>query len=163
MKKILLLLVVSTLLTSFQSKQDKDDSARFVGTWTLIKCITKKNDRKITYPFGENPVGQLLYDAKGNMMVQVMSPGIKNFASETRLEGTPEEMTTAYEGFLAYYGTYKVMPDSNLIIHQIKACSFPNWINKEQKRYYKFKDNKLILKTPLIGTLQSELTWQKSE
>ena len=131
MKKILLLLTAPIIfLLSFQTKQSKDDSNNFVGIWTLVKCVAKQPDGKITYPFGENPVGQLLYDGKGNMMGQVMKPGIKNFASENPLEGTPEEIITAYRGSLAYYGTYKIVSDSNLIIHHVKACSFPNWVNK---------------------------------
>jgi hypothetical protein len=63
---------------------------------------------------------------------------------------------------LAYYGTYKILADSNLIIHNIKACSFPNWVGQNQIRHFEFKNNKLILTTPAISSVQFELTWQKN-
>ncbi|MBP6978623.1 MAG: lipocalin-like domain-containing protein [Lentimicrobiaceae bacterium] len=49
------------------------------------------------------------------------------------LQWTSEEIITAYNGFLAYYGTYQILTDSNLIIHNIKACSFPNWVGQNQQ------------------------------
>jgi len=65
------------------------------------------------------------------------------------VQSTPEEIVPAYNGFLGYYGSYKVVPDSNLVIHHIKACSFPYWVGQDQRRYYEFKEGILILKTPL--------------
>jgi hypothetical protein len=97
------------------------------------------------------------------MMVEIMKPGIKKFEQPNLLQGTPEEVVPAYNGFIAYYGSYKVVPDSGLVIHSIKACSFPNWVGKEQRRYYEFKDGNLILKTSLIGSSRYELMWQKTQ
>src|SRR5215471_1595280 len=129
----------------------------FVGTWTLQKCVAIQSDGNVNYPYGEKPVGQLSYDAKGNMMVEIMKPGIKKFAAVNLLQGTPEEILLAYHGFIAYYGTYKVVPDSNLVVHHIKACSFPNWVDQDQERYYELKSDQLILRTSLIGSERYEL------
>jgi hypothetical protein len=134
---------------------------QFIGTWTLIKCIAIQQDGEITFPYGEKPIGQILYDTKGNMMVEIMNQEIKKFKNDNPFQGIPEEIIPAYNGFLAYYGTYKILPDSNLIIHNI-ACSFPNWVGQNQIRHFEFKNNKLILKTPAISSIQFELTWQKN-
>ena len=131
--------------------------------WTLIKCAGKQKDGKVDYPYGENPVGQLLYDSKGNMMVEIMKQGIKKFASPNPSQGVPEEIIPAYNGFVAYYGTYNVVTDSNLVIHHIRASSFPNWVNQDQRRYYEFKNDQLILRTSFIGSEQYELTWKRVE
>jgi len=96
-------------------------------------------------------------------MVEIMKPGIKKFAAVNLLQGTPEEILLAYHGFIAYYGTYKVVPDSNLVVHHIKACSFPNWVDQDQERYYELKSDQLILRTSLIGSERYELTWKKAE
>lgn len=160
MKNILTAIVFCIFLTSFQSGHNQI-SNDFIGMWTLQKCVAIPKDGKVNYPYGEKPVGQLLYDEKGNMMVEIMKPGIKKFASANLLQGTPEEILPAYYGFIAYYGTYSVIPDSNIVIHHLKACSFPNWINQDQKRYYEIKKNQLILRTPWIGSERYELTWQK--
>jgi hypothetical protein len=163
MKKLpLILIVVLTGFTSFH-KKGKNTSPDFVGIWTLLKCASYQTDGTVTYPYGENPVGQLLYDRKGNMMVEIMKPGIKKFEKSNLLEGVADEVLPAYYGFIGYYGSYKVMPDSNVVIHHIKACSFPNWVDQDQKRYYEFKNHQLILKTSLIGSARYELTWQKTE
>jgi hypothetical protein len=122
-----------------------------------------KKMEKLAILMGKKPLGQLVYDDKGNMMVEIMRPGIKKFASANLLQGTAEEVLPAYYGFIAYYGTYTVMPDSNLVIHHIKACSFPNWVNRDQRRHYELKSNQLILKTSLIGNERFELTWQRAE
>jgi len=162
MKNILTAIVFCIFLTSFQNEHNMI-SNDFVGTWTLEKCVATQKDGKINYPYGEKPIGQLLYDEKGNMMVEIMKPGIKKFASTNLLQGTPEEILPAYYGFIAYYGTYRVIPDSNIVIHHLIACSFPNWVNQDQKRYYEFKNNQLILRTSLIGSERYELIWQKVE
>jgi len=160
MKNIYTVIVISIVLTSFQSERDQV-SNDFIGIWTLQKCVAIQKDGNVNYPYVENPVGQLFYDEKGNMMVEIMKPGIKKFASANLLQGTPEEILPAYYGFIAYYGTYKIIPDSNLVVHHLEACSFPNWINQDQKRYYEFKNGQLILRTPLIGSERYELIWQK--
>jgi hypothetical protein len=131
--------------------------------WTLLKCVSYQTDGTVTFPYGEHPVGQLLYDRKGNMMVEIMKPGIKKFVQSNLLQGVPDEVLPAYYGFIGYYGSYKVLSDSNFVIHHIKACSFPNWVDEDQKRYYEFRNDHLILKTSLIGSARYELTWQKTE
>jgi len=121
-------LVLTVILTGFMSFQNKgkNTSPDFIGTWTLLKCVAYQADGALLYPYGEHPVGQLLYDRKGNMMVEIMKPGIKKFASANLLQGTPEEILPAYYGFIAYYGTYTVKKDSDLIVHHIASSLFPN-------------------------------------
>jgi hypothetical protein len=58
------------IFTSCQDRLDKNISSNFIGTWTLIKCIAIQKDGKITFPYGGKPIGQILYDTKGNMMVE---------------------------------------------------------------------------------------------
>ena len=160
MKSLLIILLpLSVFVTSTKGQNMKQKS--FIGTWTLLKFTLKQADGKISYPYGENPIGQLLYDGNGNMMVEIMKPDIKKFESPNPLQGTPEEISSAYNGFIAYYGTYTIQPASNLIIHHIKACSFPNWVDQYQRRFYEFEGNKLILRTDLIGSTEGELIWQR--
>jgi len=161
MKKISAI-ILYVVLTSFQGEHRQILNG-FTGIWKLQECIATQRDGKVSYPYGEKPVGQLSYEKSGNMMVEIMKPGIKRFVSPNLLSGTPEEVLPAYYGFIAYYGTYRIVPDSNIVIHHLEACSFPNWINQDQKRYYKFNNRKLILSTPWIGSERYELTWEKVE
>jgi hypothetical protein len=147
--------------TQTQSNQDELYN-QFIGTWTLLKCTAIEKDGKTTFPYGEKPIGQILYDKNWNMMVEIMNPDIGKFKNENPFGGSPEEIISAYNGFLAYYGTYKILSDSNLIVHNLKACSFPNWVGQNQKRRFRFEENKLILTTPAISSVLFELTWVKN-
>jgi hypothetical protein len=163
MKKLpFILFAILIGFTSFH-KKEKNTTPDFIGMWTLLKCVSYQVDGTMAYPYGEHPAGQLVYDRKGNMMVEIMKPGIKKFVQSNLLEGVADEVLPAYYGFIGYYGSYTVMPDSSVVVHHIKACSFPNWVNEDQKRYYEFKNDQLILKTSQIGTMRFELTWQKIE
>src|SRR5258705_700159 len=114
---LLVFLSFFIILVSCHEKPDKEGSNNFIGTWTLVKCIAIEKDGKITYPYGEKPTGQILYDTKGNMMVEIINREAKKFNSPNPFKGTPEEIIPAYNGLMAYYGTYKILADSNLIIH----------------------------------------------
>ena len=134
---------------------------QFPGLWNLIKWTAKQGDGQVFYPFGEDPAGQLLYDAKGNMMVTIMKQERKLFASHNFLEGTADEIVAAYNGFVAYSGTYDIDPRAKQVIHHIRISSFPNWVGQDQVRYYDFQNDLLLLRALAIGTTQHELTWQK--
>jgi hypothetical protein len=160
--KTIAAIILCVVLTSFREER-RQTITDFAGTWKLLECVATNKHGGKNYPYGEKPVGQLFYGKNGNMMVEIMKPGIKKFVSANLLKGTPEEVLPAYYGFIAYYGTYKIVADSNIVIHHLEACSFPNWINQDQKRYYKFDNGKLILSTPWIGSERYELTWEKVE
>ncbi len=78
---------------------------QFIGTWNLIKWTAKEIDGKELYPYGEDAVGQIWYDSTGNMMVEIMKKERKVFVANNFLQGTTEEILSAYNGFVAYCGT----------------------------------------------------------
>jgi hypothetical protein len=73
------------------------------------------------------------------MMVEIMNREIKKFKDDNPFQGIPEEIIPAYKG-----------------------CSFPNWVGQNQKRRFEFENNKLILTTPAISSVQFELTWERN-
>ena len=138
-----------------------DAANEIIGIWNLVKWTAVEEDGRLFYPYGEDAAGQISYDQKGNMMVAIMRKERKRFASNNFLQGTVEEIVTAYNGFVAYCGTYDVDAVAHMVIHHITICSFPNWVGEDQIRYYDFQNGLLILKAPSIGTTRHELTWQK--
>jgi hypothetical protein len=74
-----------------------------VGTWQLISQGTQYPDGRIEASRGENPQGILMYDALGNMSVQLMRTDHRA-ADYTDLA----QIATAFEGYHAYFGTYDV-------------------------------------------------------
>lgn len=135
---------------------------QFIGTWHLVKWTAKPADGDQFYPFGEDAVGQILYDVNGGVMVEIMKKERKLFSSNDFLRGTVEEILSAYNGFVAYSGTYTIEEATKKVIHRIRISSFPNWVEQDQVRFYDFQNSHLILRAPAIGTTQHELLWRKT-
>ncbi len=136
---------------------------KFIGTWELKKWTAELKDGTIVFPAGENVTGQITYDAKGAMAVQVMKNNRPQFVSEDFTQAQPDEKIAAYDGFIAYCGNYEVDLIANQVIHHIKISSFPNWVGQNQIRNFEFRENLLILSTNVIGSGRHQLIWIKKE
>lgn len=51
------------------------------GTWRLVSFESRDGTGAVSYPLGRNAVGLLIYDAAGNMAVQLMQPNLPHFAA----------------------------------------------------------------------------------
>lgn len=142
-------------------------SDRFVGTWRLLECYGKWSDGRISYPYGDKPEGQLIYDGHGNFSGQIAGSGRLAFETGNLLKGTPEEIKTAFEGYIAYYGTYEVDESKGQVTHHVQSALFPNWIGDIQTRNFEFEGKKLRLNTqPIKGSradLTNTLLWERAQ
>jgi hypothetical protein len=140
---------------------------QFIGTWTLVSTEHRHSDGQLTYPLGREPVGIIMYDAKGYISVQLMHPDRPAFASGDMDNGTPTEIKSAFEGFVAYFGTYEVNEEKGTVTHHVEGSLFPNWVGSAQRRFFEFSGNRLTLSTPpiLIGGEQITVTlvWERAE
>lgn len=136
----------------------------FVGAWRLVAAEMKNAGGAKDQMFGPNPTGYLMYSEDGHMAVLIMHEGRKNFGSQDLSGGTVEEKAEAAATFLAYSGTYEVRAASevtaNSVIHHIEASLFPNWTGSHQERFFEFSGDRLILRTPPMLMLGSEVTGQ---
>ena len=140
---------------------------RFVGVWKLVSFEFRLADGIVIHPMGEGVTGFLLYDASGFMALQLMEPDRPKFASGDWLRGAPDEIQAAFEGCMAYYGTYAIDEPKNTVIHHVEGCSFPNWVGVDREQFFEFKGDRLTL-TTLPTTLASEqavgvLTFKRTE
>ncbi len=73
------------------------------------------------------------------------------------------ERAVAFSTFLAYAGSYSVMPDR--VIHHVDVASIQNWVNTDLMRMVKFAGETIILSTLPEGTAGNtqiyELTWRR--
>ena len=127
-------------------------------TWRLLDCYGKWTDGRITYPYGEHAEGQLMYNDHGSFSGQIAGSGRPVFESGNLLKGTPEEIKKAFEGYIAYYGTYEVDENNNLITHHVENGLFPNWVGNNQTRTYEFEGKNLRLNTQPIKGAKADLT-----
>jgi len=108
-----------------------------------------------------------MYDANGHVSVHMMRRDRPAFASGDLHDGTPMEIKSAFEGFVAYYGAYEVNQDEGTVTHHIEGSLFPNWVGLAQRRFFEFSGNRLTLSTPpiLVGGQQvtAVLIWECAE
>jgi Lipocalin-like domain len=91
---------------------------------------------------GRNPKGWLMLDNSGHYAVLTFSGEDQaKFASNNRLEASPEESKALLSGTLAHYGTYS--QEGNLLVFHIERCTFPNWNGIEQRRSFALKGDEL--------------------
>jgi len=139
---------------------------QFHGTWRLLSWkIEQANGELIDSPLGPDPLGWIMYQPGQHMSVALMRPDRPKFASDNLVEATPEEVETAFGGYISYFGSYEVNERERFVIHRLQLSWFPNLVGTEQKRFFEFVDDRLILKTPpltLLGETQvHRLVWER--
>jgi hypothetical protein len=137
-------------------------SEKFIGTWKLVSFEMRSADG-VTYPFGNDPVGYLMYNDEGYMSAALMASKRRRFSSMDTMKATTEEIEAAADTYVAYCGKYAVSEDK--VTHLVEVSFFPNWVGEKQERFYKFEGDKLILSTPpmILGGKQQTgyLIWKR--
>lgn len=129
----------------------------FIGTWRLISQNTHHPDGSITPSRGEQPAGILMYDAAGNMSVQLMRTD-----DQAQAFTDMQALTTAMDGFLAYFGTYEVDEARQLMMHHLTGASYFGYRGTTQIRQYEFNGDLLTLKALAPdGVSLRVLIWQR--
>jgi Lipocalin-like domain len=165
MRRLFLLASLAALLCAqqqfFSSRKLEDE---FVGAWNLISYERRTAAGEISYPMGRNPVGRLTYDARGRMSAQIMRPDRPQFHSPTAAGGTADEKTAAFDGYIAYYGTYTLNQRDHTVIHHVEASLYPNWVGSDQLRTFEFSEGRLILSAVNAGEpgTESRLVWERA-
>jgi len=134
-----------------------------VGTWRLISWETTSADGSISYPFGRQAIGLIIYTDDGYMSVAIMYPDRERFAAGDLLGGSGEEKERAAESYVSYCGRYEFRHDS--VIHHVELSLFPNWSGEDQERRVELSGNRLTLEAPplLINGIEqrARLVWER--
>jgi hypothetical protein len=115
-------------------QQTKSVQQQLIGTWHLVYAITTLPDGTKREGFGGNTQGILMLDRKGNFSIQLMGDARRKFASNSRLQGTPEENKGVAMGSIAYYGTLSIDDATHTVTLHVANNSFSNWDGTDQKR-----------------------------
>jgi hypothetical protein len=135
-----------------------------IGTWKLISWENRSVvDGKVSYPFGKDAVGYIMYTQDGCMSVAMMRPNRPKFAAGDLLSSSPEEKAHAAETYMTYCGQYEFRGDT--VIHHVDLSLFPNWVGVDQERLVEVRGNRLTLSTRpmLLGGIQQtgHLIWER--
>lgn len=136
---------------------------RLIGTWQLVSCQLISSDDQVTYPYGKDAIGYLIYTKDKYMSVNIMVANRTKFNTEELVGGTIKEKAIAAETYLSYCAKYEVQKDK--VIHYVEASLFPNWIGVVQERFLVLEGKKLALTTPpfLVNGKQkaAHLIWER--
>ena len=139
-------------------------AAALVGAWRLVHWEQRGEDGAVTYPFGADARGYLLYTAQGVVSATLSAVDRPPFGSDDFLTAGEAEWGRASRTYLAYCGRYEVRGDT--VVHHVELCSFPNWVGTDLERRLEVAGGRLVLSTPPIvlgGVRQtSHLVWERS-
>jgi hypothetical protein len=129
----------------------------FVGAWRLLSFEIRTSSGEVSYPFGKNAVGLLLYSQEGYMAVSLMRGDRAHFEASDISSASLEEKLGALESYNSYCGRYEVKDDR--IVHHVELSLFPNWVGEPQERYFEFAGDRLTLSTPETTSEGVERIW----
>jgi hypothetical protein len=119
---------------------------KLIGTWRLFRFVDTDASGKVTYPYGEKPIGYFVYDPTGHLSVQIMRiPATPPFASGHDDQGTDREIRAAYDGYVAYFGTYRVDEAKGVVTHVVEGSLGPSFTGTDQRRPFKLEGDILII------------------
>ncbi len=136
---------------------------QFIGTWRLLSYESHLPDGSIEYPFGPDVTGMLVYTEQGHMTGQVMRHNRSELPTGYRASGPSEAVLAAFDGYIAYCGTFEVDETAGVVIHKVEASLYPNWVGTEQRRNFRFDKNILTLSTPMKKRgipIRNQLIWK---
>jgi hypothetical protein len=117
------------------------------GRWKLIAAEDLRADGSVArYPWGRQPVGSIVVQG-GACYVQIMSGDVPSFPSA----GTPavDQMNAALlSTYIAYSGKCAVNDSEGSVTLKVEAAWRPDYVGTEQKRFFRFKDGRLLFGPP---------------
>lgn len=114
-----------------------------IGTWRLVSVWYRGADGSMMFPYGDRPIGLLVYDASGNYVGQIAAGARKNFTAQGAGAVTTDEMAEAMRSYSAEFGRYEI--DHNKIVHHVVGSAYPNWSNTDQTRMFSISGERLTL------------------
>ncbi len=117
-----------------KAQGDDDGFARFVGTWqleswrhTLADGTSKSDARSKAY---------LIYSKPGHMCFMGMDPTRPAWVS--RSAPTPAELSTTYEGIVAYCARVEINSAAGYVLHHVETDNVPNSVGMTRTRMFEF-------------------------
>ena len=167
MKKALLALSVLTLsglLVLLHGQTVNSLRSQLVGTWRLVSAAQRLADGTVRPDpqTGQKGVGYLIYTDTGQVCVVVNNPERSRWASVQA--PTEPELRNAFDGLVAYGGTFEVNEAGRYVVHHIEVDRVPNLTGTDRKRFCSISGNRLVLRAaPPLPTDVKEWTivWER--
>lgn len=134
-----------------------------IGTWRLVSFEMRDDAGNMTYPYGPDAIGYILYSADGYMAVEMMAAYRANFADADTLGGTDAERAQAAATYRSYCAQWEFLGDR--VRHHFRTSLYPNRTGTTEERFIDYDGARLTLSTAPQrsgGTLRRNfLVWER--
>ncbi|MGQ0642965.1 MAG: lipocalin-like domain-containing protein [Gemmatimonadaceae bacterium] len=130
--------------------QQRAPTPRLVGTWRLVSYENVDEAGRLTRPYGNPPLGFFVYDAAGNVFIQISKNPPLN-----RVPGTDDDsplpgasslvLRETLEAYIAYFGTYSVDSARKEIVHRVVSDVWRDYSGTEQRRSFRLMGDTLVI------------------
>lgn len=131
-----------------------------IGTWTLEAFEMVAGDGTVTTPFGDHPIGRIMYSTDGTMSAMLGRADRPAFGGRAG-DATDADWAGAASTFVAYAGTWT--RDGDEVHHHVAIALIPDWIGTTMHRTIGERDGRLTLtvepRTP--GGRAQRLVWAR--
>lgn len=161
---VLVLLMTSAPLASATAQGTGTLRGDLVGTWRLVAARQRLSDgsRRPDPQTGARGVGYIMYDATGHVCVVIANPDRPAW----RVPASPNdaEVRAAFEGLVAYCGTYETNEQEHSVVHHIEADREPHVVGTDRKRIATVIGNRLVLRPTALPARVDEWTveWERA-
>jgi len=136
---------------------------QFIGSWSLVSWSVTAPDGAVTYPYGEDAIGRIMYQPEGKMVACLMHRQRTPFASGNRHEATSAECIAAYREYVSYFGSFTVQESADTVTHHVEGATFSNWIGTDLVRNFVFDGNTLTLSLVAPNGSTHQLIWANAK
>ncbi|MEM0906735.1 MAG: lipocalin-like domain-containing protein [Pseudomonadota bacterium] len=111
--------------------------------WRLVSWQVTDGAGRRTKPYGDHPVGQIIYTANGEMSAQLMAE-VNPAAS---LDDGAKDKTVAQtvaDQFIAYFGRYDYDETNATLSHHVEGSLLLNWVGTTVTRQVRHLDHQRL-------------------
>jgi lipocalin-like protein len=143
---LVLLVSCGGVLGHASTQNKKGAREQIVGAWQLESRTVRKASGEILLDpvLGKQPIGRLVYDVSGHMMLQMMR---QDRAQAISVPSNPQNATNAriVLGYDAYFGTFQVNDADGTITHHVEGSLFPEDLGKDFRRLFRIEGDTFTL------------------
>jgi hypothetical protein len=136
---------------------------QLVGTWRLVATQQRLADGTVRPEPGLGPrgVGYVMYSDTGRVCAVLSNPDRPKWKSQNA--PAEAELQAAFDGLVAYCGSYEVNETDGYILHHVEMDKVPNLAGTDRKRYFTLSGNRLVLRpSPLPeGIKEWAIEWER--
>jgi hypothetical protein len=135
-----------------------------VGTWRLVAATQRLADgstRPDPQP-GPHGVGYIMYAATGHVCVVIANPDRP--AWKTPSAPSDAEVRSAFQGLVAYCGTFETDEKEGSVTHHIQADREPHVVGTDRKRLAAVTGARLVLRPTALppGVEEWTVEWERA-